>query len=128
MEEYEEQRKHPRFIVDYPISFLLSNDEIVAATVHDISSGGIQIRCDRITAHKVQHEYESKKEKTSTKFGVNIILPLEYRQEKVEAVCNLVYILRREEDVYAIGMEFIEMAENNRTTLEKFIENSMESM
>ena len=123
MENYAEKRKYPRVNVNCPIALLLSNDEIVKATIHDISTGGIQIRCDKNTAHKVQHEYECIKETTSTRFNVTFISPRKNRQEKVKTACRLVYILRQDEDVYAIGMEFVDLEENNRVRLEKLTEN-----
>lgn len=126
LQRFEERRKYPRIIVNCPIYLLLSNDEKVKAIVYDVSPGGIQVRCDRITAHKVQYEYESFKEKASTKFKLIFMLPLEGKEEKVGSTCRLAFIMRLENDRYAIGMEFIEMENVSRKTLKRFIEISME--
>ena len=122
MENFEEKREQQRFkIENCPISLCLSDDDVVDAMINDLSGGGIQIYCDRISAHKVQHEYESTREKASTRFPVSFILPIGDGQDRVEADCQLAYIVKQENDTYAIGLEFVDMEVGCQSTLTAYV-------
>ena len=121
---YEEKRKHPRIVVERPISMVLSAGDILNASLYDISPGGVQVHCDKITAHKFQYEYEISKEKGTTRFRVTFKLAFKDHEEILEALCRMVYILKRDQqDIYAIGVEFTELKGENRNILKKYLES-----
>ena len=121
---YEEKRKHPRIVVERPISMVLSTGDILNTSLYDISLGGVQMHCDKITAHKFQYEYETTKEKGTTRFRVIFKLSFKDHAETLEALCRMVYILKRDQqETYAVGVEFAELKGENKNILKKYIES-----
>ncbi len=118
---YEEKRKHPRIVVNKPVSMVLSTGEVLNASLYDISLGGIQVHCDKTAAHKFQYEYETTKEKGTTRFPVTFKLPLRAGLETLEALCRMVYILKHSHDDYAIGLEFAQLRNDSENILRNFI-------
>jgi c-di-GMP-binding flagellar brake protein YcgR len=126
LEKYEEKRKYPRIIINCPLSILLPNNNLVDTTVYDVSPGGIQARCDRATAHLLKQLCENAEQKKSVNIHINFIVPVNKKQVKIESTVKPVYILKLEQYVYAIGMQFIKMEGSSQKILKRFIENSME--
>ena len=124
MEKYEEKRKYPRIIVDCPAMLQFPESHDVNVLIHDICPGGIQVRCDRETAHILKAE----KEKAADDFGMSFMLPVETRQMQVSVRCRLVYMVNLEDDIFASGMQFTSMDNRSRKSLKKFIETSMEPL
>jgi len=128
LEKYEEKRKYPRIIVDCPVSMLLPGGREVEALAHDVSPGGLQLRSDKQTARILNAENEKLKQGPATDFEVNFTLPLKDVQEKLQVKCKLAYMVKLEEDCYAMGLQFTNVEGNNRKILRRFIESSMEPL
>ena len=127
MTDFEKQREWQRIEVEsFRISLCLSGNDAVNAVIDDLSAGGIRISCDRITAHKIQHEYDSTREKKSTRFPVNFILPMDNGQDNIEAVCRMIYIIKQAHDNYAVGLEFADIDDKTRKTLMAYVEDQDE--
>ena len=126
LEKYEEKRMYPRIVLDCPIAMALSNGKILETLVHDISPGGIQISCNQKTARILKAEKENLEKKAVPGFEINFMLPLEGKQMKVLIRCKPIYIVKLEDDAYAIGMQFTKIVEDSRKVLKRFIEVSME--
>ena len=124
IEKYEEKRMYPRINVDCPVTLGLSGDRVAEALIHDISTGGVQIHCDKATAEMLKSE----KNTTATDFEMNFLLPLDGEQAEVSVRCRLVWMVKMEDGSYAIGMQFTKVEGNNRQKLKEFIETSMEPM
>ncbi len=124
IEKYEEKRKYPRIIVDCPATLFFSEDQETEVLIHDICPGGIQVRCDKKTAHILKSE----KDKATYDFGMTFILPLEGERIKITVRCRLVYMIKIDEAIFATGMQFTSMDNANRKTLKRFIESSMEPL
>lgn len=126
LEKYEEKRVYPRIVIDRPIAMVLSNGQALEALAHDISPGGIQVRCNLKAAQILKTEKENLGKKAALDFEVNFILPLEDKQVKVLIRCKPSYLVKLEDDAYAMGLQFTKVGEDSRKILKRFIEVSME--
>jgi len=128
LENYEEKRKYQRIVVNCPVRLLLSGDRIIEVLAHDISLGGMQIRCDGEALQILQSEGKKPGQRTDSDFEINFVLPLGDKRENIFLRCKLIYIAELEGDIYAIGLQFTNIEGDNRRTLKRFIKVSKEHL
>lgn len=124
MERYEEKRKYPRIIVECPGSLHFSENKDAEVIIYDICPGGIQVRCNRMTAQLLKQE----KDKAAYDFGLTFVLSLNNDEVKITVRCRLVYVVTMDNGIYASGMQFTGMDKHSRKLLKQFIESSMEPL
>lgn len=128
LENYEEKRKYQRIVVNCPVRLLLSGDRIIEVLAHDISLGGMQIRCEEKAVQVLQSEGENSGHRTDSDFETSFVLFLEGKQVKILVRCKLIYIAELKDDLHAIGLQFINVEGDNLRALKRFIKVSKEHL
>ena len=126
LKKAEEKREYPRIIIDCPVSLMLADAVVLKATAYDISPGGLQIQCNKKTAHQLLEKTKKANKKTSPGFGVSLSLPLDGKQAKLVSLCKHIYLVSLEDDLFAIGLSFTGLKGKSKSVLKRFIEASME--
>lgn len=124
MERYEEKRKYPRIILDCKGRLLVPGDQTIEVLIHDISPGGVQIRCDKQSAQILKTEND----RATFDFEMTFILSLYEEKMNITLRCRLVYMVNMDESLNVAGMQFTNMDRSNRKSLKRFIESSMEPL
>jgi len=122
IEKFEERRKYPRITINVPVTLELPGNRNVEATVYDVSPGGVQIHCERVVAGILKAETKG----SNTDFDAGFMLKIDHKQTEIKARCRLVWIVKMDNEDYAIGVKFTAVDAHNRQLLKKFIESSME--
>ena len=128
LENYEEKRKYQRLIINCPVSLHLSDARMVEVLAHDISLGGIQIRCEEKEVQILQSEGENSGYRTDSDFEARCVFLLDGKQVKILVRCKLIYIAELKDDIYAMGMQFTNVEGDNLRALKRFIKVSKEHL
>ena len=120
LDMYEYKRSYPRVEINSPVSLVLSESQETSAVAHDISVEGLRILFDNETARKIERD------SNATELEINFTLPVADRQETINAHCAIMYMLKLVDNSLAMGIKITEIEENQRNSIRKFIENSLE--
>lgn len=111
---YQERRRHPRVISAMPVQYRgirQDGDAAVGTVARDISNGGIRF---------VTNEFIS----IFTRLVVEVSIPS--TPKPVKAISKVVWIHKRPYgEQYEIGMQFVDMTEEDKRNLSQFVERSI---
>jgi PilZ domain-containing protein len=103
---YEEKRDYPRVSVN-ALAVMLKEDEYeLNAIVHDISPDGVQLRCNRKTAHVVHPTGKFITDKTAPEIVLKFSLPIDGKEKEVNVQAKIYYFSIIEIDTVAFGVKF----------------------
>ncbi len=106
---YEESRSYPRIKTRLPITLSLESNETVTASIYDISPDGLQIRCNRHVAAKLNPGGKRINAKDNVTIKAEFLLSVDDEQRKIIVFCKVYYFViipgGLEEDV-AFGLKF----------------------
>ena len=123
-ETYEEKRLFPRIDIDRRVLIRPLDGNIVYAIAHDISPDGLQIRCDRTTAHVLHPSGKSLRDAPSVDIGLP--LPLQEGLVALTARCTIRYFALISEEVVVFWLNFEKLTEEGSGFLDRFIVEAME--
>lgn len=106
---YEESRSYPRIKTRLPITLSLESNETITTSIYDISPDGLQIRCNRNIAAKLNPGGKRINVKDNVTIKAEFLLSVDGEQKKVVVSCKVYYFViipgGLEEDV-AFGLKF----------------------
>lgn len=112
--EVPERRQYPRVNTTMSIQYRgmrQASDSVMGAIARDISSGGIRV---------LVNEFIS----VFTRLVVEVYIPS--TSEAVKVVSKVAWIQKRPHgEQYEIGMQFLDMAEEDRRNISEFVERSI---
>lgn len=124
-----ERRLYPRLKTDFPIEITMPDGEIVTATTINLSTSGVQMECGRSEASQMFSVSEDEKTlgkpielKTCLKLPIKPTAPTE-----ICLLCRIVISRRLEENIYHIGLKYIDLKEDQQQTLETYLDQLLNS-
>lgn len=115
------RRRVARVPIGQPVAMVHENSTVVTCFGINLSSGGMQLTCDRLTADALlvygRHGIIGHAPHVYTHF----MLPLATGLVKVDVGCRLVYACDRDDGRVLLGVEFVELREECRRHIEVFL-------
>jgi hypothetical protein len=108
----EERRKFPRYVIELAAEVYLKEDILFAAT-KDLSEGGICLDIEReLTPGSI--------------LGLSLLLTLEgiqiAEEEPLDLKAKIVWCQRKDEEIFTVGAQFIDITSLQKKRLKKFLE------
>lgn len=122
---YEEKREYPRISLNAIASLSLPDGFDVSIIVHDMSPDGIQLRCNRKTAHMIHPSGQFITEATAPGLDIRFNLNVDNSEREILAHIKLFYFTIISEDTVAFGARFIRFDKFTDRHVDRFITNAM---
>lgn len=109
LEVFEETRKYPRIKKRLPVKITTDQGQTILCNLYDISSDGIQVRCERETACKIHPGGLTIDRKKDNTVVITFSLPVENEDIKITVTCKIYYVAIVPDNVdeqFAIGLTF----------------------
>jgi c-di-GMP-binding flagellar brake protein YcgR len=121
-----EKRQHFRLDTDIPCTVRLPKGEDVPAVIVNLSVGGIKFRCSRDTAHRLLPRDQRIPGQV---LGVTIEVHFDLQSPERDrrsfgAMARVIHSERLAQDVFHVGVQFLDLDEADRSTLRDFIESN----
>ena len=122
-----DKRSHERPVLeDHPIKAKRTDGEEISAFVHNISIGGLQIRCSRLSARILWPKMGLLNEKDAPQVEISLVIPLKGGGLlKIEAIYILIYIAAIKdmppEKNFAAGLQIISYKGKSMQALKKVL-------
>ena len=120
-----DNRRHPRARLNRRVLLRGDDGRIVPANVHDISVGGMQLRCEPATAYSLNFGGDELNPKEGPEFDVRLTLPLDDALLELNVRCRMFYFIEDETDDIAVGLKFDGLAEDTKTLLKQYLQRSI---
>jgi hypothetical protein len=122
---YEEKRDYPRVSVN-ALAVIHKKDEYdLNAIVHDISPDGVQLRCNRKTAHAVHPSGKFITDKTAPEVVLKFSLPIDGKEKEIIVQSKIYYFSIIEIDTVAFGVKFKKFDKFTERNVDDFIMKSV---
>ncbi|MDX1518946.1 MAG: hypothetical protein R3318_02405 [Gammaproteobacteria bacterium] len=122
---YEEKREYPRVSLNALAALGLPDGFDVNVIVHDISPDGVQLRCNRKTAHMIHPSGKFITGATAPGATLKFSLNVENREREVQVLIRLFYFTIISTDTVAFGAKFEKFEKFSGQFVEKFISQAM---
>ncbi|MBL1140939.1 MAG: PilZ domain-containing protein [Proteobacteria bacterium] len=122
---YEEKREYPRIKVNTLAVIEKTGDYEVNAILHDISPDGVQLRCNRKSAHTIHPTGKFISGKTAPEVALKFTLPIDGKDKDVIVQAKIYYFSIIEIDVVAFGAKFIQFEKFTERHVDDFIMKSV---
>lgn len=122
---YEEKREYPRISLNAIASLSLVDGFDVNVIVHDISPDGVQIRCNRKTAHMIHPSGKFITEASAPYADLKFPLAIENADKEIRVHIKLFYFTIISTDTVAFGAKFRKFEKFSDRFVEKFISNAI---
>ena len=122
---YEEKREYPRININALIEIHKKDEYDLNAILYDISPDGVQLRCNRKTAHTIHPTGKFITEKTAHEVVLKFSLPVRGKEKNVIARSKIYYFSIIEIDVVAFGIKFQQFEKFTGRHVDEFIMNSV---
>jgi hypothetical protein len=122
---YEEKRGYPRVVVDSLAEIHKGNEYRLKVILYDISPDGVQLRCNRETAHIIHPTGKFITSKTAQDVILNFSLPVDGKEKKVIAEARIYYFSIVGIDVVAFGAKFKQVEKSSERHINDFIMKSI---
>ena len=123
-----DNRKYPRVELAGEVTLAISSEELLSSTLQDISPDGIQVRFDNDTALAMKPLIDQISDNTINDFEVRFALSMAGREEQIIAKCRPIYIMKIEQNLFGMGVQFTGINKEHTGYIQQFIEHSMEPM
>jgi c-di-GMP-binding flagellar brake protein YcgR len=123
-----DNRKYPRVEKDGNVVLVISSNELLNTTLQDISQDGMQVRLDNDTALALKPVIDLISDNTINEIEVRFVLSMQGQEEQIVANCKPIYIMKIEQGLFGMGMQFTGIDEKHNNYIQQFIENSMEPL
>lgn len=115
-----ERRRFPRVEVELLGEMISANGEELPAAVDNISIGGIQLRCDAITALRMTPRGHLTSKGDRVDFDVRLQLD-DGVSSTLSVRCRVIFCHRVAQHDYRMGLEFIDLDTERSGRVEQFI-------
>ena len=119
------RRQLIRIQVNHPVSIRLPDGTFAEDIVHNVSLGGLQLRCPRSIAELFYLDSTAIDEKNRPKFTLGITFPFPEGTPEVSVQCRLHYVRALEEDRFILGVRFDKLEASGHQHFERFIQDCM---
>ncbi|MCG8378087.1 MAG: PilZ domain-containing protein, partial [Proteobacteria bacterium] len=120
----EEKRKYPRVTVNSLAEVQKSGDYSVNVILHDISPDGVQLRCNRKTAHTIHPSGKFITDSTAPEILLKFSLLIDEKEKEVIVKSKIFYFTIIATDVVAFGVKFKQFENFTDRHVETFIMRS----
>jgi len=122
-----EKRSHTRRDIDnYPITVKKLDGTTIHAYISNIAYSGLQIKCDRLSAHILSPKSGLLAKEDETEVNISSILPFKNKVEKIMAICMLKYVAvtgdSNSKYSYAIGLQITDYKGNSFQVIKKILD------
>ena len=121
------RRSYPRIQLHRPAPIRLSNGELMADSVRDVSCGGLQLWCSRQFALAIHPTQALIVEQQWPKTVLAISFPYPDDLPEIVVQCSLRYLRGIGNDEFSLGLQFDEFRGNGAAGFQRFIETSSDS-
>lgn len=118
-------RRYPRIVIDRSAEMVPNEGDVMHVTVYDISSDGVQIRCEPKVADKVDVSGPGTQGTEGTLVHLRLSLQLNGERADIKMLGKLVWKRKMTEDQFALGMQITDIIGGSAVRLERFIDESM---
>ena len=124
-EMYEEKRDYPRVSVNSLAEVHKKDEYDVNVILHDISPDGVQLRCNRKTAHVIHPTGKFITDKTAPIVKLKFVLVIDEREKEVFVESKIYYFSIIATDVVAFGVKFKKFEKFTERHVDSFIMKSI---
>ena len=121
-------RRYPRVEHDSEVILVVSKEELLNTTLQDISPDGLQVRFDNETALAIKPLLDLISDSTIDEFEVRFRLSMPEQEQQIIARCRPIYMMKIEQNLFGMGMQFTVINSEHSGHIQKFIEYSMEPL
>ncbi|GEM_PF-899033 len=122
---YEEKRDFPRVSVNALAKIHKKGEYDLNAILHDISPDGVQLRCNRKTAHMIHPSGKFITDKTAPEVVLTFSLSVDGKDKNVIVQSKIYYFSIIEIDVVALGVKFKQFEKFTSRHVDDFIMKSI---
>lgn len=120
------KREHPRVNLSLPIQVIRANGVVIHSTIFSLSRDGLQLSCDHQTARLIIPKLQQKLAVEPVQIHVRFRLPLSSRPPvEIDVHCLAKYVRRTSQDNYHIGLNYIDLDDDDIDGLERYVEERM---
>lgn len=120
------RREHPRVNLNLPIQVIRANGVVIHSTIFSLSRDGLQLSCDHQTARLIIPKLQQKLAVEPVQIHVRFRLPLSSRPPvEIDVHCLAKYVRRTSQDNYHIGLNYIDLDDDDIDGLERYVEERM---
>lgn len=123
-----DNRKYPRVELAGNVILAISREELLNSTLQDISPDGMQVRFDNDTALAMKPLIDLISDNTINDFEIRFALSMTGKEEQITARCRPIYIMKIEQNLFSMGVQFTGINKEHTGYIQQFIEHSMEPM
>lgn len=116
-----ERRLEHRYPIQLQIDLVLDDGTILAVEACNISTHGLQFKCDGVVADEIDPRGIQKRPLDQIKLKVVANLPIS-GDSKLYSRCKIVIARRLSQDEYILGLEFIDFEVSSEKALNRYIE------
>ena len=120
-----ENRLYPRAPLNRRVLLRGEDGRIVPAHGHDISVGGMQLRCEPATAYSLNFRGDAPNPEHGPQFDAKLTLPLDDSLLELNARCRLFYFIEDKSDDITIGLKFDGLPEETKTLLKDYLRSTL---
>lgn len=115
-----ERRQVTRYMTILDIDIILDGGSILAATTTNISTHGLEFKCDGFIANEIEPRGIQNHPLDHIKIKVVSTLPMDDEQ-KLYAICKIISARRLSQEEYMLGLEFIDFENNSDKVLQRYV-------
>jgi c-di-GMP-binding flagellar brake protein YcgR len=116
----DDRRQSFRYPVELQVDLVLSDGSILPVEACNISSNGLQFRCDSWLADEIEPRGIQNHPLDRIQLKVVTDLPIS-GENRVYARCRVIVARRLSQEEYLLGLEFIDFEKSSEKVLERFI-------
>jgi hypothetical protein len=124
-----EQRRYPRIQVNLPVEIVTATGDALSATATNISLSGLELTCDRWTAHCITPKGHRTTPDQNIQAHLRLGLPSTSSSPVIVDVQSKVIVCRRfAADEYRIGVQYSRFEGDGFTNLKSYIQDRMRTV
>ena len=116
-----DNRRYPRAPLNRRVLLRCEDGRIVQANAHDISVGGMQLRCEPATAYSLNFGGDELNPTDGPEFDARLTLPVDDALLELNARCRMFYFIEDETDDIAVGLKFDGLTEETKILLKQYL-------
>jgi len=122
---YLRPRRSPRPVINRRALIRPRSGQVLETRVHDISLGGIRLRCDLATAYALHFNGGAVDRRSSPRFDIRLALPLGDELSEFSASGRLSYMLPENRRELAVVLVFEDLESDARELLLGFVRDCL---
>ena len=120
------RRRHPRVRLVQPVALVHENATVATSVCANISSGGMQVVCDRYTTDSLHPNTRRITRENAPYIDAHLKLPANRGLTKLDCECRMTYLIADDDSRFTLGLEFLSLHEPSRNNLSAFLTEALE--